>query len=288
MAAFRDQFHYVVFSWFLVGGGTPTQASERELDVLLGSLRRWFRLGEGADFAVEATPATLTPGKLSVLSRYGVGRVDLGIDTTDPTVLARAGRAGCGRRKAEGALGLVAAFGITCDVSLLFGVEGQTPESFLSDVRWVRSLAPPRVRLYGFDAAPRTSFNRSGKTLDAGRRREIRAALAAGRRLLERGGYEPDDGAWRPIGSVLGIGSSARSLAFGAARYEHLPSSGWGAGMAPIPPSVGVRVRWAAEGGGKPCERRGLGLEALEERELECHVLIRSKTSLGAVIGVPG
>lgn len=63
------------------GGGTPTVYSATQLEKLLSTLRKNFRIVENCEFTFETTLHNLTLEKLSVMEKYGVNRISIGIQT---------------------------------------------------------------------------------------------------------------------------------------------------------------------------------------------------------------
>ncbi|MBI5210535.1 MAG: radical SAM protein [Elusimicrobia bacterium] len=219
-----------------IGGGTPTHISCGQLDVLFGAIRGSFTVAPDAEVYIESSPATLTPAKMERLRRLGVTRVTLGVQSLDQRVLEAANRpqslAG-----AEKAFRLIADKGdVLADVDLMLGLQGQSEASFLRDFIRVLRWGPHDLRVYAFDPRRSTAFARSGKTLSAGKRREERDLADVLDQIAAMSGYrnaslDLDDPAClctitrqcnraRSQGaSVLGIGPSAVSHAFGSAWY---------------------------------------------------------------------
>ncbi|MBI5211146.1 MAG: radical SAM protein [Elusimicrobia bacterium] len=242
MEAFRGVFRGLGFTSLWVGGGTPTFMSEAELDRLLARAQEAFPLEPGAEVYVEASAATLTKGKVEVLLRRGVNRVTLGLQSFDGQVLARVDRRGQDRGAAERAFDLVSGRGMVVDVDLMAGLPGQTRESFIRDLAWVMRRRPDVLHLFAFDPRRQTLLAAGGYAHSPGQRRELRILIETADRALLAAGYrmsrldpetlEPDcpeerqDSAVRRLGaSVLGLGASAISHAFGTAWYCH-PLSG--------------------------------------------------------------
>lgn len=221
-----------------LGGGTPTFMSEDALDRLLGRLRSAFHLEPGAQVYVEASPATLTPEKVGVLLRHGVNRITLGLQSLDGAVASATGRILQTREAAERAFGLVSGKGMLVDVDLMMGLEGQSKLSFLKDLAWVLRKKPDALHLFAFDPRPQTLFRARGGLQPPRMREELRVLMDLADRAVRAGGYrvsrldqktlapdcpeERQDSAVRRLGaSVLGLGASAISHAFGSAWYCH-------------------------------------------------------------------
>jgi hypothetical protein len=207
---------------------------EDTLDGLLGHARACFDFEPGAEVYVEASPATLSPGKMDVLLRHGVNRITLGIQSRDASVpMARRGQ---DRAVVERAAGLVLGRGLVVDFDLMMGLQGQSELSFLRDLAWALRKKPDVLHLFAFDPRPQTLFAKASKT--QGRRRGLHRLMALADKAVRQAGYEisrldPEtlephpleerqDSAVRRLGaSVLGIGHSALSHAFGTAWYYH-------------------------------------------------------------------
>jgi oxygen-independent coproporphyrinogen-3 oxidase len=254
MEAFRGPLEGVPFTSVYLGGGTPTFIPDALLDRLLGRLRSSFTLAPDAEVYVEASPATLTRAKLGVLRRHGVNRLTLGVQSLDPKVLSLGRRPGQTRATVARAVRLAReAPEVYSGVELMFGLEGQTPRSFIRDVVEVMKLGPDAVYLYGFDARPRTPFARAGKRLPP-RVREAQLRMPG---LLDKvarlHGYRPPShhpdtpeymstisrqcrAARRCGASILGLGAGALSHAFGSAWYRHPPIEESPRGWRGLPP----------------------------------------------------
>lgn len=69
-----------------IGGGTPSCLSDKQLEKLL-SIFSAIKLDNEYEFTIEANPESLSESKIKILSRYGVNRVSLGIQTFDERLL---------------------------------------------------------------------------------------------------------------------------------------------------------------------------------------------------------
>ena len=68
------------------GGGSPTFLSDAELEGLMQSLRRSFKIVAGAEISIEVDPRTASPQRLESLAGMGFNRISFGIQDFDPAV----------------------------------------------------------------------------------------------------------------------------------------------------------------------------------------------------------
>jgi oxygen-independent coproporphyrinogen-3 oxidase len=212
---------------FAIGGGTPTFLNEAELGAVFDVAEQVM----GADLratpaGVEASPDTLTAGKVALLKARGVGRVSLGVQSFLESEAAASGRPQS-RREVDAALALLAGAAFpTVNIDLIYGLPGQTVETWLYSVRQALVYAPDELYLYPLYVRPLTGLGRSRQGWD-----DIRqACYRAGREVLLAKGYEQVSmrmfrradapGAGGPLyccqeDGMVGLGCGARSYTRG-------------------------------------------------------------------------
>lgn len=148
------------FSTIYVGGGTPTSLEDDQLEGLLQVLSE--KLAEGAEFTFEANPENLNPEKVGLLKKYGVNRVSLGVQTTDDDLLVKIGRHHKFYDVSAG-VELLRKFGIdNISLDLIYGLPGQSLESFIQSMKDVVTLSPDHVSIYALTVEPESLFGRKG------------------------------------------------------------------------------------------------------------------------------
>jgi oxygen-independent coproporphyrinogen-3 oxidase len=174
------------FARVAIGGGTPTFLSvdqlRRMLAILTDEMGADLRQASGS---VEASPATADPEKLALLRESGFTRLSLGVQTFDERESKALGRTQ--RRNAvEQAIGHVRDAGFsTLNLDLIYGGEGQSPESWVAAVREALVWQPEEIYLYPLYVRPLTGLGRRSRAWDDQRL----AAYRAGRDLLLTAGY---------------------------------------------------------------------------------------------------
>jgi len=224
-----------------LGGGTPTALPAAELDRLLGGiLARTTRTAE-ARFTVEGSPESLTPAHVEVLAAHGIGRVSVGVQTLDGGELGRIHR----RHDGDAALAVLQTLvgrGFVVNADLIYGLPGQTEESFAAALSAVVAAGVDAVTTYGLRVNERTPVARilaPDERLDLERRLRWRLAVkrtadALGlvqtrwHTFVRPGGGQAPRAGVTPIddtgssGDQLGVGPSARSR-LGATVYRNHP-----------------------------------------------------------------
>ena len=143
-----------------VGGGTPTALPADLLDEVLGSVfGRVSRSGEGVH-TIETSPETMSPEHLDVIQRHRIGRVSMGVQSLVPEVLDTVHRKHETRQALDACTLLVDA-GLVMNVDLIYGLPGQTPESFLADLTTLAALGVPAVTCYSLRVTERTPVTRA-------------------------------------------------------------------------------------------------------------------------------
>ncbi|MFE9643693.1 STM4012 family radical SAM protein [Streptomyces sp. NPDC006365] len=143
------------------GGGTPTFLEAAELERLCDLAER----GLGADLtaiplSVEASPATATADRLAVLAERGTTRLSLGVQSF---VDAEARTAVRPQRRAdvEAALARIRDASIpVLNIDLIYGIAGQTEESWRHSLDAALAWQPEELYLYPLYVRPLTGLGR--------------------------------------------------------------------------------------------------------------------------------
>jgi oxygen-independent coproporphyrinogen-3 oxidase len=131
-----------------LGGGTPTHLSPRQLERLLGDVRRWLPPRRDHEFSVEANPGTLDTDKVAVLADHGVNRVSLGAQSFQRPLLGALER---DHRPEDvpAAVERVKKRIANVSLDLIFGVPGQSLAQWQADLDAALELEPTHLSTYG-------------------------------------------------------------------------------------------------------------------------------------------
>lgn len=143
-----------------VGGGTPTSLSMNQLESLLKALKP--KLASAYEWTFEGNPENITPEKLALLVSYGVNRMSLGVQTTHDDLLEKIGRHHKFYDVKKGVVMLREAGIHDISLDLMYGLPGQTLESFIQSMEDIIALNPNHVSIYALTVEPNSRFGRQG------------------------------------------------------------------------------------------------------------------------------
>lgn len=140
------------------GGGTPTAVPAAQLVSLFKHIHTVWPVDTDLEATVEAHPATVTADDLRVLAESGFTRVSFGVESMDDQDFAPIGRPGSAQ-DTETAVAAARAAGFTnINLDLMYGLPGQTLQSWVSTLRALLDLGPSHVSCYALTVENGTKF----------------------------------------------------------------------------------------------------------------------------------
>ncbi len=173
------------FARAAIGGGTPSFLEPAQLQRLFDLIERLgVPLGK-TPLSIELSPETTTAQKVRVLRDRGAARVSIGIQSFLEAEVAAVKRP---QRRADvdRALDLLRAADFqTLNLDFIYGIEGQTIDSFLQSLQVAQRWAPEELYLYPLYVRPLTVLGKAARAWD-----DLRLSLyRAGRDWLKANGY---------------------------------------------------------------------------------------------------
>ncbi|MFE5965948.1 STM4012 family radical SAM protein [Streptomyces sp. NPDC056463] len=157
----------VRFATAAFGGGTPTFLTADELERLCDIAEK--RMGadlRAVPLSVETSPSTATADRLAVLAERGATRISIGVQSF---VEAEARAAVRPQRRAdvEAALARIRDTGVpVLNIDLIYGIDGQTVESWTRSLDAALAWAPEELYLYPLYVRPLTGLGRLSPNAD--------------------------------------------------------------------------------------------------------------------------
>jgi len=139
-----------------VGGGTPTLLPVDQLAGLLNTLSNVLRHDAVEEFTVEANPATVDPAIAQTLLAGGVNRVSLGAQSFFEKELETLERLHSPEDTPLSVATLREHGMPQINLDLIFGIPGQTPETWAESLRRAIDLEPDHLSCYGLTYEPGT------------------------------------------------------------------------------------------------------------------------------------
>jgi oxygen-independent coproporphyrinogen III oxidase len=137
-----------------LGGGTPTFLDDAQMTRLMDGLRTHFRVTEGAQCSIELDPRGVSGARIAHLGTLGFNRISVGVQDFDPVVQRAVNRV---QSVEETEIVLRAAREngfVSTGVDLIYGLPGQSLESFDATLATLVRLAPDRVAIYHYAHLP--------------------------------------------------------------------------------------------------------------------------------------
>lgn len=132
-----------------IGGGTPSFYGAARLVGVLKELKRRFHVARDAEVTVECNPDSVDKKLLTTLRRAGVNRISLGVQSACDPQLAALHRPHTFAQAVE-AVSAVRAAGLkNLSLDLIYGLPGQTMESWRETVEAALALEPEHLSCYG-------------------------------------------------------------------------------------------------------------------------------------------
>jgi oxygen-independent coproporphyrinogen-3 oxidase len=146
MEIYRPVFHE--FDTVYVGGGTPSVLKPHEIGDILQAIEHNFSLSGDAEITMEVNPGDVSPDFLTSLRKQGINRITIGVQSFYDSVLDFLGR----RHSSYDAVKAIewsqeAGF-TNIGLDLIYGVPGQTIDSWDNTITRAISFRPEHLSCY--------------------------------------------------------------------------------------------------------------------------------------------
>ena len=142
------------------GGGTPSLYGEKRLRELLGAVRRLYRLEKDGEITLEANPDSVDGRALKGLRRAGFNRLSLGMQSACQGELERVHRPHTTAQTDQAVAAAKKAGFKNLSLDLIYGLPGQTMDSWKATVEHALSLIPQHLSCYGLKVEEGTPLHK--------------------------------------------------------------------------------------------------------------------------------
>lgn len=131
-----------------LGGGTPSQLSQEELEDIFRTLYNIYKIKEGAEITLEANPDDLTPEYVAMLRTLPINRISMGIQTFQEDTLKLLHRRHTARQAIEAFQRCRETGFRNISIDLMYGLPGETLEAWKEDLHQAITLHPEHISAY--------------------------------------------------------------------------------------------------------------------------------------------
>lgn len=173
-----------------IGGGTPSYYGAKRLKELLGVIRKLYKVEKDAEVTVECNPDSVDVKSLKILRKAGVNRLSMGMQSAIACELERIHRIHTPQQVNEAATAARKAGFTNLSLDLIYGLPGQTMDSWKATVEHALSLIPQHLSCYGLkveEGTPLAARVAQGEVLPDDDQQADLYLWTVGR--LERAGY---------------------------------------------------------------------------------------------------
>ena len=142
-----------------IGGGTPSIFGAKRLAALLNELRHRMDVTRDCEITCEANPDSADLKFLSAIRRAGVNRLSLGMQSACDGELAAVHRLHSFAQVGEAVVAARKAKLKNLSLDLIYGLPGQTQESWHQSLEAAISLRPEHLSCYGLKVEPGTPLD---------------------------------------------------------------------------------------------------------------------------------
>lgn len=212
------------------GGGTPALLGAERLARLVDKIRQTFGLLPDAEMTIELNPESTTPALLQALKEMGFNRISLGVQSLHDAELTYLGRLHSAQRAKDALAEIFAAGFQNVSADVMFGIPGQTEESFSATLDTLLSYPITHLSAYGLQWEEGTPLGNAPKPMEEDAEEALWLLLCQKARQAGLEHYEISNFAkkgcssrhnmayWRRT-DYLGIGPAAHSFLNGV-RYS--------------------------------------------------------------------
>lgn len=140
------------------GGGTPSLLDEKELDLLVGTIREHFDVIPQAEITLEANPDDLNKEKLRQLANAGINRLSIGIQSFHQPHLEHLNRIHSAF-EGEQCVKEAQQLGISnISIDLIYAIPAENHDILKSDIQKAVGLGVSHLSAYCLTIEPQTAF----------------------------------------------------------------------------------------------------------------------------------
>ncbi|WP_306349853.1 radical SAM family heme chaperone HemW [Flavobacterium sp. '19STA2R22 D10 B1'] len=155
----KKEFEQETVGTIYFGGGTPSVLSIEEINFLIDTVYKNYKVTEDPEITLEANPDDLSTDKIKELANSPINRLSIGIQSFDEEDLKMMNRAH-NAEEAKRCLEEVVQYFDNVSIDLIYGISGMTNERWKENVEKALSFAIPHISSYALTVEPQTALSK--------------------------------------------------------------------------------------------------------------------------------
>jgi oxygen-independent coproporphyrinogen-3 oxidase len=149
------------FNTIYIGGGTPSSLKPAKIQTILETVFSSFDILPGAEVTMEVNPGTVDLSDLTAYQEIGINRLSIGIQSFSETNLQFLGRIHSSEDSIKTIMAARKAKFSNISLDLIYGLPGQTRESWITDLQQAITFNPEHLSCYMLTYEPGTPLYRN-------------------------------------------------------------------------------------------------------------------------------
>jgi oxygen-independent coproporphyrinogen III oxidase len=172
------------------GGGTPSRLQITEIKLLIDAVYKHYKVAENPEITLEANPDDLSEDYLIQLSKIGINRLSIGIQSFFEDDLQLMNRAH-NSTEAKNCLGIATKYFDNISIDLIYGMPRMSNEKWKENIATALSFGVPHISSYALTVEPKTALK---KLIETGKIAEPKDEVASAHfqilvEMLESNGF---------------------------------------------------------------------------------------------------
>ena len=155
----KVEFEKDVVETIYLGGGTPSRLQISEIKILIDEVYKHYKISEKPEITIEANPDDLSKEYLSELSKIGVNRLSIGIQSffeDDLKLMNRAHNV----VEAKNALEIAKKYFDNISIDLIYGIPGMSNEKWKQNIAIALGFGINHISSYALTVEPKTALKK--------------------------------------------------------------------------------------------------------------------------------
>jgi oxygen-independent coproporphyrinogen-3 oxidase len=155
----KSEFENETVETIYFGGGTPSVLENSELQFLIDTVYKNYKVAENPEITLEANPDDLSKERIFELSKSPINRLSIGIQSFFEEDLKMMNRAH-NSAEAKNCLAEATKYFDNISLDLIYGIPGMTDEMWQQNIETALSFGIPHISSYALTVEPKTALSK--------------------------------------------------------------------------------------------------------------------------------